>query len=337
MDAVKIAKKDLRALAKEKTVLVAVLLLISLSSLSQIVAIGLTILYSPSFNANVKIGLVGDAPIFERIAHPVKFENLEEALASLKNGEVDAVVLLNETLNETNYIDVYIPKEDVKAVKVIPALRKILMDYQDTLRAYKGIPILRVKAYDLSGKPIDVPEGISIQFRFMYTALIPLIVILTAIILGVYVIDILYEELGCLEVLLCCVRLRDVVLAKILAVTFVSAVLTATWLLGLIANGVSINVPLTVLSSYTTYILSVSIAMMVFRFSRNREEAQLVYSLIFIPLILSFLTFDPSPLSLVVKSALSIFDFAIVAFLTIDLLLLTLAVRLAEFAMSKNL
>ena len=261
---------------------------------------------------------------------------MEEALASLKNGEVDAVVLLNETLNETNYIDVYIPKEDVKAVKVIPALRKILMDYQDTLRAYKGIPILRVKAYDLSGKPIDVPEGISIQFRFMYTALIPLIVILTAIILGVYVIDILYEE-RCLEVLLCCVRLRDVVLAKILAVTFVSAVLTATWLLGLIANGVSINVPLTVLSSYTTYILSVSIAMMVFRFSRNREEAQLVYSLIFIPLILSFLTFDPSPLSLVVKSALSIFDFAIVAFLTIDLLLLTLAVRLAEFAMSKNL
>ncbi|ADB58027.1 ABC transporter permease family protein [Archaeoglobus profundus] len=337
MDALNIAKKDLRALAKERTVLVAVLLLISLSSLSQIVAMGLTILYSPSSSANIKIGLVGSAPIFERIAHPVKFDSLEEALASLKVGEVDAIIVLNESLKEINYVDVYIPKEDVKAVKVIPALRKILMDYQDTLRAYRGIPILKVGTYDLSGKPVDVPEGISIQFRFMYTALIPLIVVLTSIILGVYIIDILYEELGCLEVLLCCVRLRDVILAKILAVTFVSAALTATWLLGLIANGVSINVPLTVISSYITYILSVSVAMIVFRFSRNREEAQLIYSLIFIPLILSLLTFSPSPLSLIVKSSLSIFDLAIVAFLAIDLILITLAIKLAEFAMSKNL
>lgn len=332
--------KDLRALTREKTIVFTLLLLISLSSLSQIIATGLTLLYNPMLESNINVGLVGRAPVFESIAHPVKFESMDSAMKYLRKGYVDAVVVVNESVERINYIEVYIPKEEVKAVKIIPSLRKIFQRYQDALRELNGIPTLNIRTYDLSGKPVKVPEGVSIQFRFVYVVLIPTMVILCGIIMGMYTIDILYEERRCIDVLLSSVSLKDVILGKIIATAIVSVLLTIVWISGLIINGTEINMVVAI-PSIMFCMFSSFIAMLVFGFSENREEAQLTYSLIFIPLVLSFLTFNPSPLSLIVKFSLSIFDVLTVTFtfifFIVNAFLLLISLKVVERAITKNL
>ncbi len=332
MDAVKIAKKDLKSLTKEKTIVLAIMLLISISSLSQIIAFGLTVLYSPSVHTEIRIGLVGSGIVFERVANPIHFKNLEKALLSLKKGEIDVVVVLKENSSGINYIDVYIPREEFKAVKIMPSLRDVMMKYQDELRKCMGIPVLSLRTLDSEGRYLNIPEGISIQFRVIYTVLIPLLAILTAIIVGVYVIDIFCEEIekDTIELLLCCVNVRDIVFGKMLAVFIVSIILTVVWIIGLLLNGVMINVSLTILSSFIFYLMVVSLALLTVNFSIRREKSQLVFSLIIIPLILSFLAFNPSPLSLIVKSSLSIFDSSVLIFAIVDVILFSLALKTSK-------
>jgi len=331
MSALKIALKDLKALTREKTILLAILLLISISSLSQIVAMGLSILYSPSFYQKVDIGLVGNAPIFESVAKPVKYKSLNKALEDLRSGKIYAIVVLNENATGVNYVTVYIPREDVKAIRVIPYLRSVLMDYQDSLRNSKGIPVLRIQAYDFSGNWIDVLEGISVKFRFIYTVLIPLLVVLTAVILSIYIIDVMCEELETktIDVLAISVNLRDVVIGKVIASLAVALLLTSMWILALVVNGVNIDVPLTAFSAFTFYHLLIPIALITSAIVKNRERSQLVFSLTAILIILLFLIFGKSPLGLVVKSSLSMFDATLIVYALASILLTVLAVKIA--------
>ncbi len=334
-----IAKKDLKSLFREKTVVLTLLLLVALSSLSQIVATGLVFLYNPSFEFKARIGLVGNAPIFERVANPMRFENLSSALNGLRKGYVDAVVVLNENPKGVNYVEVYVPKEEVKSIRVIPYLKRVFEEYQTVLRELNGIPVLNVRSYDTEGRPVSVPEGISLKFRFIYVVLIPTVVVLCGIIVGIYTIDVLYEELKTSEVLLTSVGVKDVVIGKIVAVFTVSLMLTLVWILGFVANGVNVSIA-SVFPSLTFCILSSSIAMMVFGFSESREQAHLIYSLLFIPLILTFLTFTPSPLSLSVRLSLGILDdcltFAI-AFGVVDLIMLTTSCLIVKGRITKSL
>lgn len=197
-----------------------------------------------------------------------------------------------------------------------------------------------MRTYDLSGKPLKVPEGVSIQFRFVYVVLIPTITILCGIVMGIYTIDILYEERRCIETMLSSVSLKDVIFGKILAVVIVSVVVTIVWVSGLIANGTEINLVVAI-PSILFCMFSSSLAMIVFGLSENREEAQLIYSLIFIPLILSFLTFNPSPLSLAVKFSLSILDYLTVVFTLvfslINAFLIPISLKVVERAITKSL
>ncbi len=334
-----ITKKDLKALFREKTIVFTLLLLVALSSLSQIIATGLMILYNPTFESSVRIGLVGNAPIFEEIANPIKFEDIDFALRSLEEGYVDAVVVLNESVDKINYVEIYIPKEEVKAIKVIPSLRKVFQKYQEILRKLNGIPTLNMRAY-VDGRPANIPEGISLQFKFIYIVLIPTIIILCGIIVGIYTIDILYEEKRNIEVILTSVSLKDIVLGKILAVIMVSTLLTLVWIICLFINGTEINFA-SALPSLLFSIFSSSVAMIIFGISENREQAQFIYSLIFIPLVLSFLTFTPSPISISVKFSLSIFDSDTVLFAfifgIIDLLLLVISYKIVKSAITKSL
>jgi hypothetical protein len=310
MSALKIALKDLKAVSREKTIVLAVLLLLSMSSLSNIVAMGLAILFSPSFYHEVKIGLVGNAPIFESIAKPVKFESLQNALSSLAKGEVEAVLVFNENLTRANHVTIYLPKDDIRAVKSVPYLRKVLMEYQDELRKLKGIPTLKLEAFDESGRKIEVPEGTSIQFRFIYLVLIPTLVILTAIITSMFVIDSVCEEIETktLELLATAVSFRDIVAGKVLASVIISATLTVFWLLALLLNDIAMNVLQLLYASFVFYSLTIPIALMLATTLKNREKAQLVFSLLVIPIILTFLSFEHSPIALIVKAGVSVAD-----------------------------
>jgi len=322
MDALKIAKKDLKALTNEKTIILAILLLLAISSLSKIIATGLTILYSPSVQSEIRVGLVGEAPLFESLTPCLKYKTLDSALLALKKGEVDAVLLINENVSGTNYVDVFIPKEEIKSVRIIPTLRKILMEYQDRLRAERGIPTLVIKAYN--GKSyVEIPEGISLQFEVIYVVLIPLMVILVGVISSIYVIDIFCEEFerNTIELLLCCVSTWNLVVGKILSALVLSILLTIFWIGGLIANGIGIDILPTFASSLSFYLLMISTALLTVVKFRRRAEAQFVFSIIMLPVILSLILLNPSPLTSVIKSSLSIVDTTVLLSVPISLIL----------------
>ena len=324
---------------REKTLGFVLALLLFVASFSSLVVTGITILYSPIGYANAKIGLVGDAKVFESIVHPVIYKDLATALKDLTNGKIDAVVVFNENLTGTNYITVYIPKEDVKAIKVILFLRHKLEEYQNVLRRMRGIPTLRLLAY-YRGEIVQVPEGYSLKFKFIYVMLIPLLALTTAVVSSALVVDSICEEFErkTLEVLLTAVDLSDIVLGKVLASIIISSVLTIFWLFMLSLNGIYVANPMfAFLSSITLSLLMTTVALLATSYEPVREKAQLVFSLAVISMIVLVFSSPLSPLGLLVKaSAGSEFSVALaMVYVLASLVAVILAVFVSEKRLSK--
>ena len=339
MESLVIALKDLRSIRREKTIAVVLALLFFVASFSSLVVVGLTLLYSPTGYANAKVGLVGRAPFFASIVHPIVYDDLKTALNDLVRGRIDAVVVFNENLSSTNYLTIYIPKEDVKAMKAILFLRKKLMEYQDELRRLRGIPTLKIVAYE-NGKVVEVPEGFSLKFRFIYVMLVPLLAVTTAVISSALVVDSVCEEVEkrTVEVLLTVVELEDIVTGKMIASAILSIALTAFWMIMLTLNGIYVHDPvLSMLIGVSVCLFASSLALIVSSHVPVREKAQLVFSLAVIGLIMAMFSSPLSPLGLLVKaSAGSEFSVALaMVYVLASLLAVILAVFVSEKRLSK--
>ncbi len=339
MGPLRIALKDLRSIKKEKTILVVISLLFFVASFSSLVVFGLTLLYSPMGYANAKIGLVGEAPLFSSIVHPIRYDSIERAVKDLVEGRVDAVVVFNENLTGQNFITIYLPKEDIKAIKATLYLRKKLMEYQDAIRRIKGIPTLNLKVYE-NGREIDVPEGYSLHFRFVYVMLIPLLAVTTAVITSAYLIDSICEEIETrtLDVLLTVVELGDIITGKILSSLILSVLLTIFWMLMLSLNGISIDHPaLVMIIALSICFVLISLSLVISAFTMNREKAQLVFSIVVVSAIMLMFSNSVSPIGLLVRiSAGSIFSaLEVIVYPATSVLAMLLAILISEKRLSK--
>ncbi len=341
MESVKIAVKDLRSIRKEKTILVIMLLLFFVASFSSLIIIGLTFLYSPMGYATAKIGLVGNAPIFSSLVHPIRYNSLEKALEDFVNGKIDAVVVFNENVTGTNFITIYLPKEDIKAIRATLYLRRKLMEYQDVLRRIKGIPTLNLKVYE-DGKEIEVPEGFSLRFRFIYVMLIPLLAVTTAIISSAFLIDSICEEIetGTLDVLLSILDLKDVIAGKLLASFILSVFLTIFWMVMLAVNGIRIcNPALAMITVLSICFIMTAISLAISAFMMDREKSQLVFSIVAVSVIMLMFSTPISPIGLLVRisagSSFSVIELTV--YLTASLLAILLSLLTAEKRLNKSI
>ena len=341
MEHLKIALKDLKSIKKEKTILVVVSLLFFVASFSSLIVVGLTLLYSPSGYTTAKIGLVGNAPLFSSLVHPIRYNSLEQALKDLVNGRIDAIVVFNENLTETNFITIYLPKDDVKAIKATLYLRKKLMEYQDIIRKLRGIPTLNLKVYE-NGKEIDVPEGYSLHFRFIYVMLIPLLAVTTAIISSAFLIDSICEEIETktLDVLLSIVDLGDVIAGKVFASLILSVFLTVFWMTMLAINGITIHNPaLSMITALSICLIMIALSLVISAFTMNREKAQLVFSIVVVSVIMLMFSTSVSPIGLLVRisagSSFSISEFVI--YLVASVLAIVLSLFTAEKRLNKSI
>ncbi len=327
MNWVKIALKDLRSIAREKTFILSFMLILFISSFINIISAGLAVLYGSGYYGKVKIGLVGDAPVFESLANPIKFEDIQTGLKFLSEGKIDALLVFNENITGRNNIRLYLPKEEIRAVKSIPYLRKVLMEYQDKLRLINGYPVLNIRVYDKHGSALKIPEGLSLQFKFIYVVIIPMLAILSAIISSMYLIDIICEEFETrsIEVLSTVARLDEVISGKFLPSFIIFLILTCSWIVVVNANNVYVDFLLTLYSSLSLYILMASISLIVSIYVKNREKSQLLFSLIIIPLIILFLIFENSPIHVIVLSAISVLNFACFVYLAFSGVFLALS------------
>jgi len=304
-----IALKDLRSMLKERTFVSVILLLVFVASFASVLTFGLLVLYNPTylnilFENELKVGVAGDAPVLQSFFDGKHYFSIEDALYDFYSGKIDVVVWLpKENLTSgANYVKVFLPRDEVKSVQASIVIKKKLLEYQDCLRKVRKMPVggdLRI--YTADYERLEIPEGVSMVFKFIYVVLIPLMMITTAVIASGLFIDLITEEreTGTIDLLVAACKKEEIISGKILASILLPVILTPIWLLLLIMNGVEIHNFFAVLSiSYSFSFFMISISALIVTFFKDRERSQLVFSLVTVGLmpILFIHPFMPSPL-----------------------------------------
>ncbi len=306
-----IALKDLRSVLKERTFLMAVALQLFVAMFASVLTFGLLVLYNPTYadiRETANVGLVGDAPVLESVLKAVKYDSIQKAMEDFKAGKIEAIVWLpKENLSSTNFVRIYLPKEEITSIKASVFLKNRFIEYEKRMRELRGIPgDSGLKIYSTSFKKEDVPEGASIPFKLIYVALIPLLMLTTAATVAGMYIDLITEEVESKTsyVLLASpLTPLELITSKMLAAMILSAALTPTWIVLLILNHVEVhNYLLVVVISLVTCAIFISIASIA-TLAGDREKAQLVFSLAVIAIIPLFFSSPLTPVGLVTRIA----------------------------------
>ncbi|MBI4675700.1 MAG: ABC transporter permease [Chloroflexi bacterium] len=278
-------KRELASVARERTILIAVLIQLFIASFSSALLLGLLSLYDPdsvdvTARVNLRVGVVGAlgdalAPFLDaRGLRVVKFENVAEARKGYAMQLIDALVVAPDTKAEVVTLQLYLPRAEARASLIQLVLQEPLKRYENVLRAEHGI----VTRYnDLKGTPPTT-------FEFLYSVILPVLLFFPAFVAGNLVADSLSEEfeLNTLETLLAApVSWHSIVGAKITAAVILSVLQGALWLGLLLLNGTALqNVPLLLaMGGLLAGLFGVTAALVAVLF-KNREQAQFVYALV---------------------------------------------------------
>lgn len=339
-----IARKEMRSIINEKTLLLAVLIQLFIASFAAFLVVGIFSYIAPEALAGYnmpKVNLIIVAADEENeLVKYIQAENkfriffapkFKDAVEQFYLGKVDGVLVLSEEKEEGREplkVDIYLPKTDIKATLIVAYLKRPLEKYESKLREARAARLsgeLRdVMAYSL---PLPPHKTASTYFEFVYGVLIPLLVLAPAFISGGLIIDLITEETEkkTLSLLLVSpVSLLSVLNGKILVAAVIAPIQAFLWLLLLKINGVAIyNMHLIVLFSFLTTLILVLLSSMLSLHYRNRGTSHFVYSLILINLFFASFFFQFSPMGLVTKLALDsvLTDLTILAYALLTIFL----------------
>ncbi len=302
-------KRDLASVARERTILIAILIQLFIASFSSALLLGLLSLYDPdavsvSARVNLRVGIVGalsDALVpflRERGVQVVRYDNLDDAVGGYQQNQVDAVVMTPNASNDIVTLDLYVPRAEARASLIQLVLQEPLRRYENVLRAERGI----VTRYaDLKGAPPTT-------FEFLYSVILPVLLFFPAFVAGNLVADSLSEEfeLNTIETLLAApISWSTVVGAKILAAVLLALAQCALWLALLRLNGTALeNLPLLwVMGGVLAGMYGVAAAFIAVWF-KNREQAQFVYALALMGALGASYLFGVSPLTMIARLAI---------------------------------
>lgn len=303
-----IAKKDLRGVKSERTIVLAILLQVFIAMFSSFLVVGLTALYDPEALGDqageLAVGYAGaeDSPLAGLLREPGGFVvyrmDLSEAVAALKERQVSAVVYVPDTppdAEEPVKVTLYTIKNDIQGAVAAAGLKDAFETYEADLRD--------VRADRLATVPVEVavPESESGQtfFLFVYGLLIPLLLFLPAIISASLVIDFVTEEYGAqtLDTLLSTpITFVECFWGKVLAAWLLVPLQAGAWLFLLAVNGIFIENALAVfvLVSAASLVLILLGGVAALHY-RERTAAQFVYSTALVAVILAALAIPGNP------------------------------------------
>ncbi len=300
-----------------------------IAGFSSFLVVGLTALYDPASAGGdeLTVGISGEtedqllAVAMERDdVEPRPYVSEAAAMEAFERGEVDAVVsgrvLADEA--ETVQLDVVVPAEDLRTTLIVTTLREYLIAVEAAER--------QERAHELSFTPIELPEETgegSPYFGFTYTILLPLLLFLPPFISGSIAVDSMTEELerGTLELLrVAPLSLVDVVDGKALGMIAIAPLQALLWIGLLRVNGIGISnswvLAVTVTAIAT---LAVVIGLMLALLTRQRRQAQLLYSILVLLLFGLAVALPEHPASTIAKLAIdsaTFGTFAHVGFIT---------------------
>ena len=183
-----------------------------------------------------------------------------------------------------------LPQLDTKQTVILMALQGPLKDYENFLRSMGGVQL---------NYP-QIPEGKSSNtYEFLYSIVIPILMLFPALISGSIIIDSVSEEFEnkTFDTLMAApVSLKQVFTAKISAAIVVTVIQLIMWTLLLRVNGLMIQNPALVIwmAVFAATAISVIGALIALYF-KDRERAQFVYSIVLVFLVGAsyFLGFSP--------------------------------------------
>ena len=311
-----IAKKEIKSLISEKTLLLAVLIQLFIALFSSFLVIGLTSFYSPeslgtSFG-EADIGIVGDENgDFKKIIRNDRkisasyFKTMEDAEAQFYNGKIDGVIVIPPTsLNSSKPIklDLYLPKNDLRSTLVTVNLKNPLEDFEDTARAERS-----ERLPPISQLSVDPPSS-SGYFEFVYGLLIPLLMFTPAFISGGLIIDLITEEFDhkTMDLLLSSpITFKEILGGKILTATIISPLQALAWLVLLRFNGIPTKNPITILIFVTVLTLMLVLFGVIFSLQfKDRAQVHFMYSILLLLMFTLSSLMTNSPFNLIARLAI---------------------------------
>ena len=311
-----IAAKEVRGLASEKTIILAILLQLFIAMFSSFLMVGLSAMYDPSVYGRISgvqygIGFAGnDTILFDLFSRDPSFIPYRMdpgvALGALKERQLAAVVWPSETLPDDEdpvTVTLYTISNDIQSTVIEVKIKDILLGYEKILR--------ETRKGRLDFSPVTVtpsrPVAQNSFYEFIYGLLIPMLLFMPAVISAGLVIDLITEEYQ--EQTIDTLRstpatLEDIVCGKILACILIIPVQVALWLVLLTINGIRIaslvEILLHVVFTSTVLIL---IAATIAVYYRDRTKAQFIFSTAVIIVLLLILALPSNPVNLIVLLA----------------------------------
>jgi len=330
-------KKELRSITREKTIMLAIMVQFLIASLSSVILEGVMAFYDPgsigwSTNVIIRAGFVGqtDSPMLtylrdEKISTR-SFPELATAEAAFRSGQIDTILIVPESQSGLVNMKLILPKMEAKRTVILVMLDKPLRRYEDYLREANGV---MVNYKDFDSKPFST-------YEFLYTVLIPILMLFPALIAGSIVIDAISEEFESktLDTLISApISAGQVFGAKISAAIITAFIQIVMWAGLLEWNGVSIDRLTLVLPLAASYAVTISLgAAIIALFFKDRQRAQFTYSMTLIAVGAASYFLDPSPLELLIKLSSGAPNISILGFALY--MILPIAVGLAFFYLS---
>lgn len=303
-----IVKKELRAVTKEKTIMIAIVIQLFIASFSSVILVGLLSFYDPSTialnsKAQIKAGLLGkyDTVLItylkEYNINSVYFENIQEAEAALRGNSVDTLLYLPDGDQDVVDMRLFLPEAETRSTVTMMALREPLEQYENHLRRRLGI---RLNFQDGLGKHPTT-------YEFLYVTLIPILMFFPGFVAGSMVVDSISSEIEhhTLETLWSApLSLNHILGGKILAAFLLAILQAVLWYILLHLNGVVIqNGGLVILLSAIVAGLNCVGAALVTTTLKDRERSQFIYSLFIMLAAGSSYLFKSSPITLLSQLA----------------------------------
>jgi hypothetical protein len=225
------------------------------------------------------------------------FVNTPDAHRAFENHILDAIFIAPDDTGETMNLQMLLPRSETFASFVLLILREPLKRYENFLRQERGA---MVNYTDIPGLP-------DTTFQFMYSVIIPMLMLFPAFVAGSQVIDSTSEELEThtLETLYSApLSLNTIFAAKIFAAFVIAIAQCALWLALLHLNRVDIqNIGLVFLLA--TLVAAINIILSAFAATslRDRERSQFVYSLFIVFAASASYFFDAAPIQTLTRLA----------------------------------
>jgi ABC-type Na+ efflux pump permease subunit len=308
-----IARRELRSLTSEKTIVLALVIQLFVATFSSFLVVGLVSLYSPGSAGGFTpdFGVTGNAsgPV-AAAAQDVggldlrEFPGETEARAAFDRGDVDATLAANYAGNGSVRVVATAPETSLRTTLVVVKTREVLEELE------RGLRERFVEEGRIDTRPLALPTetGSSPYFGFTYTVLIPLLMFLPVFISGSIAVDSLTEEVqrGTLELLRSApITLSTIVDAKVLSTATLAPAQAALWLALLRINGTAIAewpALLAMVAGISAAVVAVGTGISLV--APDRRQAQFLYSSGMLVLALGGVLLPEHPANTVAKLAI---------------------------------